>query len=422
MRDKQNTFLSRLSFLLPSLLLVVVMQACTATESPGDLPDGSSADTGTEPDADASLVQDAGDDGTTNNGADTTVPVITLVGSTPITLVAGSPYIDEGATAWDDVDGDISRAIITHNPVDPNLSGTYTVTYDVRDFAGNEAVPVSRIVQVVATVSDGIIAPTALDIWNDVHIPFSEIVNPAVPEGLVSYYDMYEAPILKDYPSMDVEFTDPWYVVAREAAVTQNGCGLGIGTSVNTAVEIGTIRNWWLLADGTWYLAFEDKQNEGYNFPNPDDAFPGDLGCPTIDANLRQPNSSYEVRKGLSANGFRLSIPAYAYWDHGWGTTSIKNIQDTVGQPVVAQLTQVFSRLVKYDVQGVDDRDLAKFVINVGADKRYGPPDWGVYGDVGYSVTKRITNDWQATHMLTGGHFSSFADFVASNPPVNVIP
>jgi len=221
---------------------------------------------------------------------------------------------------------------------------------------------------------------------------------------------------------MNVEWTNPWYVVAQEAPITTDGCELGMGTSVNTAVEIGTIRNWWLLSDGTWYLAFEDKHNDGYNFPNPNDAFPGDLGCPFIDSTVRQPNSSYEVRKGLSLDGNRLSIPDFAYWDHGWPTISIKNIQSTVGQPVVAQLTQVFTRLVKYDPNGVDDRHLAKFVINVGADKRYGPPNWGVYGDIGYSVTKRITTSWQATHMLTGGHFASYQDFVASSPPVNVTP
>jgi len=268
----------------------------------------------------------------------------------------------------------------------------------------------------------GVIEPTLQDIWDDTNVPFGSISNPAVPDGLVSSYSMYYAPEIRDYPDMSVEWTNPWYVVAQEAPVTSGGCELGMGTSVNTAVEIGTIRNWWLLADGTWYLAFEDSDNDGYNYPNPNDYFPGDLGCPTIDSNVRQPNSSYSVRKGLSGNGYRLSIPNYAFWDHGWPTQSILNIQNTVGQQVVAQLTQVFTRLVVFDSSGVDDRHLAKFVVNVGADKRYAPPNYGVYGDVGYSVTKRITNSWTATHMLTGGHFATYADFVASNPPLNVTP
>ena len=303
----------------------------------------------------------------------------------------------------------------------PSESGSFSFTIRIQDENSHSADKELSIVVEDASTGD-VIEPTLQDIWDDSNVPFSEIPDPAVPEGLSSSYDMYYAPIVRDFPAMNVEWTDPWYVVAREAPVTSEGCDLGTGTSVNTAVEIGTIRNWWLLADGTWYLAFEDKNNDGYNFPNPNDAFPGDLGCPDIDLNVRHQHDSYEVRLGLSPDGFRLSLPDFAYWDHGWPTQSIKNIQDEVGQPVVAQLTQVFARLVKLDPNGVDDRHLARFVINVGADKRTGPPEYGVYGDVGYSVTKRITTKWTATHMLTGGYFTSYEDFVASNPPLNTVP
>jgi len=367
-------------------------------------------------------MEDAGEICEGAEEPDTVPPVITLLGSPAVDVVQGTTYQDAGATAFDDVDGDITERIVTDNPVDVGVPGRYLVTYNVSDSAGNQAEEVVRTVRVVPEASDEIVEPTLRDIWDDSNVPFDGISDPAVPEGLSSYYDMYQAPILRDYPHMNVEWTNPWYVVAREAPVTAAGCELGLGTSVNTAVEIGTIRNWWLLADGTWFLAFEDKENDGYNFPNPNDAFPGDLGCPGIDSNVRQAHASYQVRKGLSAAGFRISVPNYAFWDHGWPVTSIKNIQDTVGQPVLAQLTQVWARLVKYDPQGVDDRHLARFVINVGADKRYGPPGYGVYGDVGYSVTKRITTRWTATHMLTGGHFSSFEDFVASNPPLYTTP
>lgn len=303
----------------------------------------------------------------------------------------------------------------------PTESGTLTFTVRVKD--GHSDVADRQLSIIVEDGSGGdIIEPTLQDIWDDSNVPFADIPDPAVPEGLSSSYDMYYAPIVHDYPAMNVEWTNPWYVVAKEAPVTSEGCDLGTGTSENTAVEIGTIRNWWLLADGSWYLAFEDKNNDGYNFPNPNDAFPGDLGCPDIDLNVRHQHDSYQVRLGLSPDGFRLSIPDFAYWDHGWPTQSIKNIQDTVGQPVVAQLTQVFTRLVKLDPNGVDDRHLARFVINVGADKRTGPPEYGVYGEVGYSVTKRITTKWTATHILTGGYFATYENFAASNPPLNTVP
>ena len=43
---------------------------------------------------------------------DTTPPVITVVGANPLTLTEGDPYTDPGATASDDVDGDLTSAAL----------------------------------------------------------------------------------------------------------------------------------------------------------------------------------------------------------------------------------------------------------------------------------------------------------------------
>lgn len=87
---------------------------------------------------------------TVNVIADATVPVITLVGSNPVTVTQGNAYVDAGATANDNIDGDITESIVTVNPVDVNTVGVYTVTYDVSDSTGNDAVQVTRTVNVVA--------------------------------------------------------------------------------------------------------------------------------------------------------------------------------------------------------------------------------------------------------------------------------
>ena len=81
---------------------------------------------------------------------DNTPPVITLTGTTPIDVVQGSTYTDAGATATDNVDGDITGNIVTVNPVDTSIVGPYTVTYNVSDVAGNPAIEVTRTVNVVA--------------------------------------------------------------------------------------------------------------------------------------------------------------------------------------------------------------------------------------------------------------------------------
>ncbi|MDE2030766.1 MAG: DUF5011 domain-containing protein [Patescibacteria group bacterium] len=80
---------------------------------------------------------------------DTTAPVITLVGNANVTINVGDTYKDAGATALDDTDGDITSSIVTKNNVDTTKAGTYTVTYDVKDKAGNSATTVIRNVNVV---------------------------------------------------------------------------------------------------------------------------------------------------------------------------------------------------------------------------------------------------------------------------------
>jgi hypothetical protein len=81
---------------------------------------------------------------------DTTAPVITLVGDNPAEVIEGSTYTDAGATASDDVDGDLTDSIVVVNNVDTSAIGSYTVTYNVSDAAGNAADEVVRTVDVVA--------------------------------------------------------------------------------------------------------------------------------------------------------------------------------------------------------------------------------------------------------------------------------
>jgi ELWxxDGT repeat protein len=75
-------------------------------------------------------------------------PVITLLGENPVSIPCGTTYNDAGATATDAEDGNLTAQIVTDNPVNTAVAGTYTVTYTVRDNQGNAAVPVTRTVTV----------------------------------------------------------------------------------------------------------------------------------------------------------------------------------------------------------------------------------------------------------------------------------
>ena len=76
--------------------------------------------------------------------SDVTAPVITLLGDNPLTVEAGTSYVEAGATADTG-----ETVVIDSSAVDTGTVGSYTVTYTATDAAGNSAVPVLRTVNVI---------------------------------------------------------------------------------------------------------------------------------------------------------------------------------------------------------------------------------------------------------------------------------
>ncbi len=87
---------------------------------------------------------------------DNEAPVITLLGNNPDTVDVGSgAYADAGATAMDNIDGDISANIVTTGTVNTAAIGTYELKYKVVDAWGN-ADSAIRTVVVVDTINVGV--------------------------------------------------------------------------------------------------------------------------------------------------------------------------------------------------------------------------------------------------------------------------
>jgi hypothetical protein len=95
----------------------------------------------------------AGTTGSNTAAPDITAPVITLIGESTVTVEVTNAYTDNGATASDNTDGDITSQIAVVNSVDTNTIGSYTVTYTTSDAAGNTASQVTRTVNVVDTTA-----------------------------------------------------------------------------------------------------------------------------------------------------------------------------------------------------------------------------------------------------------------------------
>ncbi|MFH1471102.1 MAG: immunoglobulin-like domain-containing protein, partial [Candidatus Micrarchaeota archaeon] len=98
----------------------------------------------------------------TVNVVDTTKPVIILNGNSTVTVLINTNYTDAGATASDNYDGDLTAKIVSDDQVDTSKVGTYTVTYDVTDAAGNGAEQAMRTVNVTETGGIGFLLILAL--------------------------------------------------------------------------------------------------------------------------------------------------------------------------------------------------------------------------------------------------------------------
>jgi hypothetical protein len=65
-------------------------------------------------------------------------PEITVIGNTHTISYKGVTYVDQGATAMDNIDLDITSKIVVSGSVGTAV-GNYTITYSVADAAGNHA-------------------------------------------------------------------------------------------------------------------------------------------------------------------------------------------------------------------------------------------------------------------------------------------
>ena len=86
-------------------------------------------------------------------------PVITMAGATDVYTATGVAYVDAGAAAADNFDGNITAKIVATSTVNTAVPGMYTVTYNVTDLAGNKAIPVVRRVFVQDTTAPVVTAP-----------------------------------------------------------------------------------------------------------------------------------------------------------------------------------------------------------------------------------------------------------------------
>jgi len=101
-----------------------------------------------------------------------TAPVITLIGSSTISLGLTSTYIEDNATAIDNIDGDISANIDINSTVNTAVEGNYSVSYNVSDEDNNTAIEVNRTVSISGTAD--VTLPVFFGVGDDYNVTVDE--------------------------------------------------------------------------------------------------------------------------------------------------------------------------------------------------------------------------------------------------------
>jgi hypothetical protein len=85
---------------------------------------------------------------------DTIAPVMKLIGTDPTVVEVNTSYTDQGVSVSDNYNtaGELNPLVVVSSNVDITKVGTYLVTYNVKDIAGNSAATLTRTVNVVDTI------------------------------------------------------------------------------------------------------------------------------------------------------------------------------------------------------------------------------------------------------------------------------
>lgn len=165
---------------------------------------------------------------------DSTPPVITLNGATELAQYIKSDYVEEGASAVDDRDGNVNVTI--SSDLDVNSAGTYTITYTARDAAGNSATATRTVVVIGQRLANQTCTPPE---------PTSTTVGTVSFEASFSSLPQIGSPLAMVQPPSDSSF---WLLAARDGRIvrmnndantSQYDVVLDISAQVSTFFEMG---------------------------------------------------------------------------------------------------------------------------------------------------------------------------------------
>ncbi|MBC8344466.1 MAG: DUF5011 domain-containing protein, partial [Bacteroidetes bacterium] len=185
---------------------------------------------------------------------DNTPPVITMLGNATEYVEQGYTYSDPGATAWDNLQGNITGDIVTSGMVNTAVVGGYFMYYDVCDSLGNCAETAKRLVIVTPDNTPPVITLLGGD-------PLSVNVNVPYVDTSFTAYDLVDGDITSQV--VVTHNVDPY--VLGEYSVSyyvEDAMGLSDTKSRGVVVKDVAAPNINLLGDALMYVEIMTPFND----------------------------------------------------------------------------------------------------------------------------------------------------------------
>ncbi len=259
------------------------------------------------------------------------------------------------------------------------------------------------------------IIPNSLDlIWEDMN-------EKPIGYTVMTHWGMlqFKASDFKDISSRNIPRFNAWNEVEEEGDINKSfefcptpknpnlkcawGCLKGINKAVNTRVEIWTYRGWWMDQNNVWHSMWTASGLHWVVNPRDSSVFGSRRLCfqdyftDILDSNRNEQTKIPGPLVRKENNGNISLKPKYYFRWHGFWMQVIPPTPHSVKVVFVQQ----YARLILDNPKGVDDRNLARYVMHIASDHKN--IKWQtVEGALGISRFKRITKDWQPFNMITG--------------------
>ncbi|MDX5321743.1 MAG: DUF5011 domain-containing protein, partial [Bacteroidota bacterium] len=178
---------------------------------------------------------------------DDQIPTITLIGG-DTSIEIHTQYVDPGATAFDNIEGNITSRIMSNVNVDTAQAGIYFVTYMVSDLSGNQAATAFRRVQVVEDLTEPTLTLNGANplLWS-VKVPFVDpgfnavdMPSNANVDHLVNVNGTVNVNMIGDY-ILTYEVVDPYGNATTENRTVQvrDTTAPSIDGNATQAIQVG---------------------------------------------------------------------------------------------------------------------------------------------------------------------------------------